>query len=160
LKRSEDFADVYVGDRGVRTDYFVLVVALVMWGATICWAARTQILRLRLGLPRTPALTGLVNSLLLILVLFLKPPGTVDLENPGGDESCGVLAGRFGKMAVQVAQLDRCHLILDADLAGHRLCGYESEEAAGEQSVRDCIQRVGRLCGLPRRWGVDFLLIH
>ena len=48
------------------------------------------------------ALTGLVNSLLLILVLFLKPPGTVDLENPVATNLAALLPDDSAKWLVKL----------------------------------------------------------
>src|SRR6266436_8566427 len=61
---------------------FVLVMALVMWGAYNLLGGANTNFATSFGITAHAALTGLINSLLLILVLFVKPPGTVDLENP------------------------------------------------------------------------------
>src|ERR1700682_4524240 len=61
---------------------FVLVVALVMWGAYNLLGGANTNFGTSFAITAHAALTGLVNSLLYILVLYLKPPGTVDLENP------------------------------------------------------------------------------
>jgi hypothetical protein len=46
------------------------------------------------------ALTGLVSSLLFILVLYLKPPGTVDMENPVATNLAAVLPDDSAKWLV------------------------------------------------------------
>ena len=61
---------------------FTLVVALVMWGAYNLLGGANTNFGTSFAITAHAALTGLVNSLLFILVLYLKPPGTVDLENP------------------------------------------------------------------------------
>ena len=61
---------------------FVLVVALVMWGAYNLLAGANTNFATSFAITAHAALTGLVSSLLFIVVLFLKSPGTVDLENP------------------------------------------------------------------------------
>src|ERR1700731_2546289 len=61
---------------------FALVGALVMWGAYNLLGGANTNFGTSFAITAHAALTGLVNSLLFILVLYLKPPGTVDLENP------------------------------------------------------------------------------
>lgn len=61
---------------------FVLVVAAVMWGAYNLLGGANTNFGTAFAITSHAALTGLVSSLLFILVLYLKPPGTVDLENP------------------------------------------------------------------------------
>jgi Yip1 domain len=61
---------------------FALVVALAMWGAYNLLGGSNTNFGTSFAISSHAALTGLVNSLLFILVLYLKPPGTVDMENP------------------------------------------------------------------------------
>jgi len=61
---------------------FVLVVALAMWGAYSLLGGANTNFGTSFAITAHAALPGLVSSLLLILVLYLKAPGTVDLENP------------------------------------------------------------------------------
>jgi hypothetical protein len=61
---------------------FTLVIALVMWGAYSLLGGANTNFGTSFAITSHAALTGLVSSLLFILVLYLKPPGTVDLENP------------------------------------------------------------------------------
>jgi hypothetical protein len=61
---------------------FMLVVALVMWGAYNLLAGANTNFGTAFAITSHAALTGLVSSLLFILILYLKPYGTVDLENP------------------------------------------------------------------------------
>ena len=61
---------------------FMLVVALVMWGAYNLLAGANTNFGTSFAITSHAALTGLVSSLLFILILYLKPYGTVDLENP------------------------------------------------------------------------------
>ncbi|MCU1241477.1 MAG: hypothetical protein JWO71_2203 [Candidatus Acidoferrum typicum] len=61
---------------------FILVVALVMWGAYNLLAGANTNFGTAFAITSHAALTGLVSSLLFILILYLKPYGTVDLENP------------------------------------------------------------------------------
>ncbi len=61
---------------------FALVVALAMWGAYNLLAGANTNFGTSFAITSHAALTGLVSSLLFILVLYLKPPGTVDMDNP------------------------------------------------------------------------------
>jgi hypothetical protein len=61
---------------------FMLVVALVMWGAYNLLGGANTNFGTAFAITSHAALTGLVSSLLFILILYLKPYGTVDLENP------------------------------------------------------------------------------
>jgi hypothetical protein len=61
---------------------FALVVALAMWGAYNLLGGSNTNFGTSFAITSHAALTGLVSSLLFILVLYLKPPGTVDMENP------------------------------------------------------------------------------
>jgi hypothetical protein len=61
---------------------FTLVVALFMWGAYNLLGGANTNFATSFAITTHAALTGLVSSLLFILILYLKPPGTVDMENP------------------------------------------------------------------------------
>ena len=61
---------------------FTLVVALFMWGAYNLLGGANTDFATSFAITTHAALTGLVSSLLFILILYLKPPGTVDMENP------------------------------------------------------------------------------
>jgi hypothetical protein len=59
-----------------------LVVGLVMWGAYSLLGGISTNFGTAFGITSHAFLTGLVSSPLFILILYLKPYGTVDLENP------------------------------------------------------------------------------
>ena len=59
-----------------------LIVALVMWGGYNLLGGANTNFGTSMGITAHAFLTGLVSSPLFILVLFLKPFGTVDLDNP------------------------------------------------------------------------------
>src|SRR6476660_3021087 len=61
---------------------FVLLVSLLMWGAYSLMGGITTNFSTSFSIGTHAFLTGLVSSPLLILTLFLKPFGTMDLENP------------------------------------------------------------------------------
>jgi hypothetical protein len=59
-----------------------LIVSLVMWGAYNLLGGANTNFSTSFAITTHAFLTGLVSSLVFLLVLFLKPPGTVDLQNP------------------------------------------------------------------------------
>jgi Yip1 domain len=59
-----------------------ILVALVMWGAYSLLGGVSTTFGTSLGITSHAFLTGLISSPLFILILNLKPSGTVDLENP------------------------------------------------------------------------------
>jgi hypothetical protein len=79
---------------------FALVVALVMWGAYNLLGGANTNFGTSFAITSHAALTGLVSSLLFILVLYLKPPGTVDLENPVATNLAAVLPDDSAKWLV------------------------------------------------------------
>jgi hypothetical protein len=79
---------------------FALVVALVMWGAYNLLGGANTNFGTSFAITSHAALTGLVSSLLFILVLYLKAPGTVDLENPVATNLAAVSADDSAKWLV------------------------------------------------------------
>jgi hypothetical protein len=59
-----------------------LIVALVMWGGYNLLGGANTNFATSFGITAHAFLTGLVSSPLFILVLYLKPVGGVDLDNP------------------------------------------------------------------------------
>ncbi len=59
-----------------------LLVALVMWGAYSLLGGISTDFSTAFGITAHAFLTGLVSSPLFILILYLKPYGTADLDNP------------------------------------------------------------------------------
>jgi len=59
-----------------------LIVALVMWGGYNLFGGANTNFGTSMGITAHAFLTGLVSSPLFILILYLKPYGTVDLDNP------------------------------------------------------------------------------
>lgn len=60
----------------------VLIVGLVMWGAYSLLGGASTNFSTAFGITSHAFLTGLVSSPLFILILYLKPYGTADLDNP------------------------------------------------------------------------------
>jgi len=79
---------------------FALVVALVMWGAYNLLGGANTNFGTSFAITSHAALTGLVSSLLFILVLYLKAPGTVDMENPVATNLAAVLLDDSAKWLV------------------------------------------------------------
>jgi hypothetical protein len=61
---------------------FVLLAALVMWGAFSLLGGISTNFSTALAITVHAFMTTLISAPLFILILFLKPVGTVDLENP------------------------------------------------------------------------------
>ena len=61
---------------------FALLVGLVMWGAYNLLAGAGARFSQAFSIVAHAGLVGLVSTPLFLLVLFLKPPGTIDPENP------------------------------------------------------------------------------
>ena len=61
---------------------FVLVVAVVMMGAYNLLAGTNATFPQSLAVTAHAAMPGVVSSLLFLVILYLKPFGTVDMENP------------------------------------------------------------------------------
>src|SRR6202011_4102263 len=79
---------------------WTMVVALVMWGAFNLLGGANTNFGTSYAITSHAALTGLVSSLLFILVLYLKPYGTVDLENPVATNLAAVLPDASAKWLV------------------------------------------------------------
>ena len=61
---------------------FALIVGLVMWGAYNLLAGAGARFSQAFSIVAHAGLVGIVSTPLFLLVLFLKPPGTIDPENP------------------------------------------------------------------------------
>jgi len=60
----------------------VLIIGLVMWGTYSLLGGASTNFSTAFSITAHAFLTGLVSSPLFILILYLKPYGTADLENP------------------------------------------------------------------------------
>jgi hypothetical protein len=81
-----------------------LVVGLVMWGAYNLLGGANTNFAASFAITAHAFLTGLVSGLLFILVLFLKPYGTVDLENPVATNIAAVLPDDAAKWLVTLCK--------------------------------------------------------
>ena len=77
-----------------------LIVGLVMWGAYNLLGGANTNFGTAFGITAHAFLTGLLSSILFILVLYLKPLGTVDLENPVATNLAAVLPDDAAKWLV------------------------------------------------------------
>ena len=59
-----------------------LIMALVMWGAYSLLGGASTNFSTAIAITAHAFMTGLISSPLFLLVIFLKAPGTIDLENP------------------------------------------------------------------------------
>jgi len=60
----------------------ILLVTLIMWGSYSLFAGISTNFETSFAITSHAFLTGLVSSPLFILILYLREPGTVDLQNP------------------------------------------------------------------------------
>ena len=77
-----------------------MVVSLSMWVAYNLLGGANTNFGISFAITAHAALTGLVNSILFILVLYLKPYSTVDLENPVATNLAAVLPDDSAKWLV------------------------------------------------------------
>src|ERR1700682_1045085 len=78
----------------------ILVVALVMWGAYNLLGGANASYGTSFAITAHAFMTGLLSSLLFILVLYLKPYGSVDLENPVATNLAAILSDDSAKWLV------------------------------------------------------------
>jgi hypothetical protein len=62
--------------------FIALIFALVMWGAYSLLGGASTNFSTAMAITAHAFMTGLISSPLFLLVIFLKAPGTIDLENP------------------------------------------------------------------------------
>ena len=79
---------------------FALLVGLVMWGAYNLLAGAGARFSQAFSVVAHAGLVGIVSTPLFLLVLFLKPPGTIDPENPLATNLAALLAEDSAKWLV------------------------------------------------------------
>jgi hypothetical protein len=85
----------------------ILLVTLVMWGSYNLLAGANASFGTSFAITSHAFLTGLVSSPLFILILYLKAPGTVDLDNPVAANVAAFLPEESAKWLVTLGkQLD------------------------------------------------------
>lgn len=81
-----------------------VLVGLVMWGAYSLLGGVNTNFGTSLAITSHAFLTGLVSSPLFLLVLYLKEPGTVDLENPVATNVAAFLPDETSKWLVALCK--------------------------------------------------------
>src|SRR5215472_3163093 len=81
-----------------------LLVGLVMWGAFSLIGGISTNFSTAFGISAHAFLTGLVSSPLFILILYLKPYGTADLENPVAANLAAILPEDAAKWLVALCK--------------------------------------------------------
>ena len=81
-----------------------MVVALVMWGGYNLLGGANTNFGTALGVTSHAFLTGLVSSPLFILILYLRPYGTVDLDNPVAANLAAILPEDSAKWLVALGK--------------------------------------------------------
>src|SRR3984893_15270682 len=82
----------------------VLIIGLVMWGAYSVLGGASTIFGTAFSITAHAFLTGLVSSPLFILILYLKPYGTADLENPVAANLAALLPDESAKWLVALGK--------------------------------------------------------
>ena len=81
-----------------------LIIGLIMWGAYSLLGGISTNFGTAFSITAHAFLTGLISSPLLILILYLKPYGTVDLENPIATNIAAVLPDDAAKWLVALCK--------------------------------------------------------
>lgn len=81
-----------------------LIFALVFWGAYSLLGGASTNFSTSMAIASHAFMTGLVSSPLLLLVIFLKQPGTLDLENPLASNLAAVLPDDSAKWLVALCK--------------------------------------------------------
>jgi len=84
--------------------FFALVISLVMWGAYSLLGGVSTNFATAFGVTAHAFLTGLVSSPLFILILYLKPFGTADLDNPIAANLAALLPEESAKWLVALCK--------------------------------------------------------
>ncbi|PWT85250.1 MAG: hypothetical protein C5B56_14345 [Proteobacteria bacterium] len=79
---------------------FVLVLSLVMWGAYSLLGGISTNFVTALGIIAHASLVSVVSTILFLVILFLKPPGTIDLDNPVAANAAAFLSEDSAKWLV------------------------------------------------------------
>ncbi len=83
---------------------FALFVGLVMWGAYNLLAGAGARFSQAFSIVAHAGLVGIVSTPLFLLVLFLKPPGTIDPENPLATNLAALLSDDASKWLVALCK--------------------------------------------------------
>ena len=81
-----------------------LIIGLIMWGAYSLLGGISTNFSTAFSITAHAFLTGLVSSPLFILILYLKPFGTVDLENPVAANLAAILPDDAAKWLIALGK--------------------------------------------------------
>ena len=81
-----------------------LIIALIMWGAYSLFGGISTNFSTALAITSHAFMTGLISSPLFLLVIYLKAPGTIDLENPVATNLAAVLPDDAEKWLVALCK--------------------------------------------------------
>jgi len=99
------FTPVFVYIVGtVAPIFIVLLVALLMWGAYSLLGGISTNFGTAMGITSHAFLTGLVSSPLMLLILYLRPYGTVDVDNPVATNLAVILPDDSAKWLVTLCK--------------------------------------------------------
>ena len=82
----------------------LLIIGLVMWGAYSLLGGASTNFTTSIAITAHAFLTGLISSPLLILILYLKDPSAIDLENPLASNIAAVLPDDAAKWLVALCK--------------------------------------------------------
>lgn len=83
---------------------FALLIALVMMGAYNLLAGANATFQQSLAVVAHAAVTGAIGSVLFLVILYLKPVGSVDIENPVATNAAAFLPEGSAKWLVTLAK--------------------------------------------------------
>jgi len=81
-----------------------LVISLIMWGAYSLLGGISTNFGTAMAITSHAFMTGLISSPLFLLVIYLKAPGTIDLENPVATNLAAVLPDDSAKWLVALCK--------------------------------------------------------
>jgi Yip1 domain len=81
-----------------------LIIGLVMWGAYSLLGGASTNFSTAMAITAHAFMTGLISSPIFLLVIFLKAPGTIDLENPVATNLAALLPDDAAKWLVALCK--------------------------------------------------------
>ncbi|HKV24541.1 MAG TPA: YIP1 family protein [Candidatus Acidoferrum sp.] len=79
---------------------FALIIGLIMWGVYSLLGGISTNFSTAFGITSHAFMTGLVSSPLFLLIIFLKAPGTIDMDNPVASNVAALLPDDAAKWLV------------------------------------------------------------
>jgi hypothetical protein len=131
----------------------VVIVAAVMLLAYNLIGGASAKFGTAMGIVSHAMAVGLLGTLFFILILFLKPAGTIDIEKSGGHEHRSISAGEHAQSADGSRKIDRYfqHLDVAADL--DRIRGVNPKKLTGKAlSIALSVWAVYVACKMGAAW--------